>query len=34
LQYGARQLKPYAHAALGAFSPARETLTDKLLDKI
>jgi hypothetical protein len=34
LQYGARQLKPYAQAALGAFSPERATLTDKLLDKI
>ncbi len=34
LQYGARQLKPYAHAALGVFSPERETLTDKLLDRI
>ena len=34
LQYGARQLKPYAQAALGAFSPERATLTDKLLDRI
>ena len=34
LQYGARQLKPYAQAALGAFAPERETLTDKLLDRI
>ena len=34
LQYGARQLKPYAQAALGAFAPERETLTDRLLDKI
>jgi hypothetical protein len=34
LQYGARQLTPYAQAALGAFSPERVTLTDQLLDKI
>jgi hypothetical protein len=34
LQYGLRQLTPYAQAALGAFSPERVTLTDKLLDKI
>jgi hypothetical protein len=34
LQYGARQLRPYAQAALNAFAPERETLTDKLLDKI
>jgi hypothetical protein len=34
LRYGARQLEPYAQAALGAFSPERATLTDKLLDKI
>ena len=34
LSYGARQLKPYAQAALGAFSPQRVTLTDQLLDKL
>ncbi|HJR71636.1 MAG TPA: hypothetical protein VKA43_16450 [Gammaproteobacteria bacterium] len=34
LQYGARQLKPYAQAALNAFAPERETLTGSLLDKI
>jgi hypothetical protein len=32
--YGVRQLTPYTHAALGAFSPARSTLTDRLLDKL
>jgi hypothetical protein len=34
LRYGVRQLAPYAHAAVGAFAPARETLTGKLLDKL
>jgi hypothetical protein len=32
--YGVRQLKPYTHAALGAFAPSKHTLTDKLLDKL
>jgi hypothetical protein len=26
--------RTYTHAALGTFSPARATLTDKLLDKL
>jgi hypothetical protein len=34
LNYGGRQLTPYTHAAIGAFSPARATLTDRLLDKL
>jgi hypothetical protein len=34
LRYGAQQLTPYTHAALGAFHPERETLTGKLLDKL
>jgi hypothetical protein len=34
LGYGVRQLTPYTHAALGAFSPNRSTLTDRLLDKL
>lgn len=34
LRYGVRQLTPYTHAAIGAFSPARATLTDRLLDKL
>jgi hypothetical protein len=34
LGYGVRQLTPYTHAAIGAFSPARSTLTDRLLDKL
>jgi hypothetical protein len=33
LRYGVEQLKPYTHAAIGAFHPARETLTGKLLDR-
>jgi hypothetical protein len=33
LRYGVRQLTPYTHAALGAFSPERVTLTGKLLDR-
>jgi hypothetical protein len=34
VRYGVRQLTPYTHAAIGAFSPARSTLTDRLLDKL
>lgn len=34
LRYGVRQLAPYTHAALGAFSPSRSTLTDRLIDKL
>ena len=34
VRYGVRQLTPYTHAALGAFAPARPTLTDKLIDKL
>lgn len=34
LRYGVRQLTPYTHAALGAFSPALQTLTGKLLDRL
>jgi hypothetical protein len=34
LQYGIRQLTPYTQAAIGAFHPARETLTGKLLDRL
>ena len=33
MRYGVRQLTPYTHAAIGAFHPARETLTGKLLDR-
>jgi hypothetical protein len=33
LRYGVRQLTPYTHAALTAFSPERTTLTGKLLDR-
>lgn len=32
--YGVRQLTPYTHAAIKAFSLERHTLTDKLLDKL
>jgi hypothetical protein len=34
LRYGVQQLTPYTHAAIGAFSPTRATLTDRLLDKL
>jgi hypothetical protein len=34
LGYGARQLAPYARAAVAAFHPERETLTGKLLGKL
>ena len=34
IRYGVRQLTPYTHAAIGAFAPARSTLTDRLLDKL
>jgi hypothetical protein len=34
LRYGVRQLTPYTHAAIGAFAPARSTLTERLLDKL
>jgi hypothetical protein len=34
LRYGADKLTPYTRAALGAFHPARETLTGKLLDRL
>lgn len=34
VRYGARQLAPYTHAAIGAFHPTRETLTGKLLDRL
>ncbi len=33
-RYGARQLAPYARAAVAAFHPARETLTGKLFGKL
>jgi len=33
LRYGVQQLTPYTNAAIGAFHPARETLTGKLLDR-
>ena len=33
MRYGVQQLTPYTHAAIGAFHPARETLTGKLLDR-
>jgi hypothetical protein len=34
LRYGIRQLAPYAHAAIGAFSPERATLTERWLDRL
>lgn len=34
LRYGVLKLTPYTHAAIEAFHPSRETLTDKLLDRI
>jgi hypothetical protein len=34
LSYGVRQLKPYTHAAIDAFHPARATLTERWLDRI
>jgi hypothetical protein len=34
VRYGVRQLTPYTRAAIGAFAPARSTLTDRLLDKL
>jgi hypothetical protein len=34
VRYGVRQLTPYTQAALGAFSPERETLTGRLLDRL
>jgi hypothetical protein len=34
VNYGVQQLTPYTHAAIGAFSPKRSTLTDRLLDKL
>jgi hypothetical protein len=34
IDYGVRQLRPYARAARKAFSPQQATLTSKLLDKI
>ena len=34
LRYGVEKLTPYTRAALGALDPARETLTDKLLDRL
>jgi hypothetical protein len=34
VSYGVRQLAPYTRAALGAFSPARTTLTSRYLDKL
>jgi hypothetical protein len=33
VRYGVRQLTPYTHAAIAAFSPGKGTLTDRLLDK-
>ena len=33
MRYGVQQLAPYTQAAIGAFHPARETLTGKLLDR-
>ena len=33
MRYGVQQLTPYTQAAIGAFHPARETLTGKLLDR-
>jgi len=34
LSYGARQLAPYARAALAAFAPSRATLTARWLDRL
>ena len=34
VRYGVRQLTPYTHAAIGAFAPARSTLTERLLEKL
>jgi len=34
LAYGSSQLAPYLRAALGAFSPQRETSTGKLMDRL
>jgi hypothetical protein len=34
LRYGMQQIAPYMQAAIGAFDPARETLTGKLLDRL
>ncbi|RPI62843.1 MAG: hypothetical protein EHM50_03245 [Lysobacterales bacterium] len=34
VRYGVQQLTPYTHAAIGAFHPARDTLTGKLLDRL
>lgn len=34
VRYGVRQLTPYTHAAIGAFSPHRRTLTDRIIDKL
>jgi hypothetical protein len=31
--YGTRQLRPYLHAAAAQFSPARRTLTERLMDR-
>ena len=33
VRYGVQQLAPYTQAAIGAFHPARETLTGNLLDR-
>jgi hypothetical protein len=32
--YGGRQLRPYVHAAVKQFSPARRTLTERLMDRV
>jgi hypothetical protein len=34
LNYGARQLAPYARAAVAAFQPERNTLTSKLIERL
>jgi hypothetical protein len=34
LEYGVRQLTPYTHAAIDAFSPTRSMLTDRLFNKL
>jgi hypothetical protein len=34
IRYGVEKLTPYTRAALDAFHPSRETLTDKLLDRL
>jgi hypothetical protein len=34
IRYGVRQLTPYTTAAIKAFSPERETLTGRLLDRL